>query len=389
MTHALKTLSRLATRSALFLLVIVAACNNKSEEKEQYYDVSDFGSVEKSDIHIHIFTDSPDFMEQARKDNFKVVNIALDAQNKMAPVREQFRFCEIQKKNNAGSVEIVTAFSMEGWDNPDWLDKNMAWLDSCFDRGAIGVKLWKNIGMVYRDKNDSLIMIDHPRLDPIFKMLAERKIPVIGHIGEPKNCWLPLEEMTTNNDRNYFRENPQYHMYQHPELPSYEEQIAARDRMLEKNPDLIFIGAHLGSLEWSVDELAKRLDRFPNMAVETAARMGQIFHQTSTQRDKVREFFLKYQDRVLYGSDMGASGSESKESLAKELHDTWMRDWRYFVTEDTLTSSLVNNAYQGLKLPRDVVDKIYYNNAVKWLGAFQHGSRATPVSDNSAGKHAR
>lgn len=389
MIHTFKDLRRFAVRSALLLLVIAAGCDNRSGEKEEYYDVSDFGEIQKADIHIHIFTGSPDFMAQARKDNFKVVNIALDARNKMAPVREQLRFCEIQKKNDPASVEIVTAFSMEGWDNPDWLEKNMAWLDSCFDRGAIAVKIWKNIGMVYRDKNDSLIMIDHPRFDPIFKMLAERKIPVIGHLGEPKNCWLPLEEMTTNNDRNYFRNNPQYHMYQHPELPSYEEQIAARDRMLEKNPDLIFIGAHMGSLEWSVDELARRLDRFPNMAVETAARMGQIFHQTTTQRDKVSDFFIKYQDRVLYGTDMGASGDESKESLAKELHDTWMRDWRYFVTADTLTSSLVNNSYQGLRLPKEVVNKIYYGNAIKWLGAFQEEGTAAPVSSDKAGKKDR
>ena len=383
MTPALKTLSHVATKGFLFLLVIFVGCNTRSEEKEEYYDVSDFRNIEKADIHIHIFTDSQDFMDQARKDNFKVVNVALDAQNKMARVREQFRYCEVQKKNNPASVEIVTAFSMEGWDNPDWLEKNMAWLDSCFDRGAIAVKIWKNIGMVYRDKNDSLIMIDHPRFDPIFKMLAKRKIPVLGHLGEPKNCWLPLEEMTTNNDRNYFRDHPEYHMYKHPELPSYEEQIAARDRMLEKNPDLIFIGAHLGSLEWSVDELAKRLDRFPNMAVETAARMGQIFYQTTTQREKVRDFFIKYQDRVLYGTDMGASGDESKESLTKELRETWMRDWHYFVTADTLTSNLVNNPYQGLKLPRDVVDKIYYGNAVRWLGAFQQESTSRPVkSDN-------
>ena len=175
-------------------------------------------------------------------------------------------------------------------------------------------------------------------------------------------------------------------MYKHPELPSYEEQIAARDRMLEKNPELIFIGAHLGSLEWSVDEISKRLDRFPNMAVETAARMGQVFHQTSTQRDKVREFFIKYQDRVLYGTDMGASGRESKEELAKELRDTWLRDWQYFVTDDTLESTLVTNPYQGIKLPREVVDKIYYKNAVKWFGAFEDKGNAQPVRTESAGK---
>lgn len=367
MRYPFKTL-----RNCAFILVmLVSAC---TADTETYYAETDFASVEKTDVHIHIFTESNDFIEQAQKDNFKVVNIALDSRNEMARVRRQFRFCEIQKKNNPELVETATAFSMEGWDDADWLDKNMAWLDSCIDNGAIAVKIWKNIGMVYRDKEDNLITIDHPRFDPIFNMLSDRKIPVIGHLGEPKNCWMPLEEMTTNNDSAYFSRHPEYHMYKHPDLPSYEDQIAARDRMLAKNPDLTFVGAHLGSLEWDVDELAKTLDRFPNMAVDMAARMGQLFYQTHFEREKVREFFIQYQDRLLYATDMGADGSETKVALEKELHETWYRDWRYFVTDATLTSDLVDHDFQGLKLPRQVVDKIYFQNAQKWLGAFDGGS---------------
>lgn len=384
MTHALTSLLRAIRWVACFFVLLFAiACQSRTESDEKYYSVSDFDKVDKADIHIHIFTDETAFMDQAKEDKFKVVNVALDARNDMGQVREQFAYCRAQKEKNPSSVEMVTAFSMEGWDEPDWLERNMAWLDSCINEGAVAVKVWKNIGMVYRDKDNKLIMIDDPKFDPIFKMLAERDIPVLGHLGEPKNCWLPLEEMTTNNDRNYFERHPEYHMYKHPELPSYEEQIAARDHMLEKNPDLIFVGAHMGSLEWSVDELAKRLDRFPNMAVETAARMGQIFYQTASEREKVRNFFIKYQDRILYGTDMGASGGENAESLGKELRDTWMRDWQYFVTDDTLSSDLVEPAYQGIKLPQEVVDKIYYTNATKWLGAFQN-TPATAVSSPDA-----
>lgn len=351
----------------------VQACTSggAGSDEQKFYSILDFKDVKKTDVHIHIFTESNDFMDIAHEMNFRVVNVALDARNDMAHVRRQFRFGELQKKNNPSSVETVTAFSMEGWDEPDWLERNLAWLDSCIDRGAIAVKVWKNIGMVYRDKDSNLIMIDNSRFDPIFRMLADRNIPVLGHLGEPKNCWLPLEDMTTNNDRNYFREHPEYHMYRHPDFPSYEEQIAARDRMLEKNPDLIFVGAHMGSLEWSVDELAKHFDKFPNAAVDLAARMGQVFYQTTHDREKVRDFFIKYQDRLLYATDMGSGGDQSKESLAEDLEDTWMRDWRYFVSDDTLTSSLVDEPFQGIRLPREVVDKIYSGNARKWLKAFK------------------
>ena len=74
---------------------------------------------------------------------------------------------------------------------------------------------------------------------------------------------------------------------------------------------------------------------------------------------------------------MGARGQETKESLARELNDTWMRDWRFFVTDDSLSSDLVNVSYQGLKLPKDVVDKIYYTNAQKWLGVFEDDTQET------------
>ena len=349
-------------------VLLIASCNAK---KESYYTEADYSKVDKTDVHVHIFAADNDFADQSDKENFKVVSVALDSDNKMSEVRRQFAFCELQKKNNPATVEIVTAFSMEGWDQPDWLERNLAWLDSSFEKGAVAVKIWKNIGMSFRDKDSTLIMIDNPRFDPIFKMLAERKIPVLGHLGEPRNCWLPLEEMTTNNDRNYFRQNPQYHMYRHPDFPSYEDQIAARDRMLERNPELIFVGAHLGSLEWDVDALGATFDKFPNMAVDMAARMGQLFYQTHAHRDKVREFFIKYQDRLLYATDMGSSGTEAPEALRQELHDTWFRDWRYFVTGDTLTSNLVNEEFRGLQLPKEVVDKIYFRNAQKWLGVFK------------------
>ena len=89
--------------------------------------------------------------------------------------------------------------------------------------------------------------------------------PILGHNGEPRDCWLPLDGMTFS--QGYYRSHPEYHMYPHPEYPCYQDQIDARDHMLGKHPHLVFIGALLGSLEWSIDELAKRLDKFPNMHV--------------------------------------------------------------------------------------------------------------------------
>src|SRR3954466_3630812 len=136
--------------------------------------------------------------------------------------------------------------------------------------------------------------------------------------------------MTVNNDRSYFKEHPQYHMFLHPEYPSYEEVIAARDHLLEKNPKLRFVGAHLGSLEWDLDELAKRLDKFPNMAVDMAARIPHIQYLTQKDREKVRSFFDKYQDRIIYATDSDLEPDSNPEEKKKSLHDVWIANWKFF-----------------------------------------------------------
>lgn len=156
--------------------------------------------------------------------------------------------------------------------------------------------------MTIKDEDSNFIMIDNPVFDPIFNYLEQNNVPVIGHIGEPKNCWLPLEQMTTNNDRAYFTAHSEYHMYLHPEYPSYDTIIQCRDRLLEKHPKLKFIGVHLGSMEWDVDHIAKRLDKFPNMSVEPAERIGQLQYQSIQNWQKVHDFFIKYHDRILYGT---------------------------------------------------------------------------------------
>lgn len=329
-----------------------------------YYSKDDFLKVGKTDAHYHIYSTENNSIEQAQKDNFKLLAINTFSDNCERVTDVQKQSAELLKKYPVDFAYIAT-FCLDGWDDSTWVENTISWLDSCIEEGAIAVKVWKNIGMEFRDKDSVLIMIDDPKFDPIFKHLADKGIPLTGHLGEPKNCWLPLEEMTTKNDSNYFANNPKYHMFLHPEFPSYEEQMAARDRMLDKNPELTFIGCHLASLEWSVDELANWLDKYPNTAVDMAARMGQLFYQTRENREKVRDFFIKYQDRILYGTDIIDSGQE-KEQFQNRMHETWLKDWEYLVTDHTMTSNLIDGEFSGLKLPREVVDKIYKENAERW-----------------------
>ncbi len=340
------------------------------------FGVKDFPRVEKIDIHFHLHNDDAAFMEMAARDGFSILNIATQS----APpevMREKHRTVFAQYASHPSRVAPVSSFPMDGWDDPDWQDKTIAFLDSTIQKGAVGVKVWKNIGMVFRNQAGHLVMIDDAQLDPIFDHLEQRDIVLMGHLGEPKNCWLPLTEMTVNNDRSYFQRNPQYHMYQHPEMPSYEEQIAARDRMLTKHANLPFLAAHLASLEWSVDELAAFLDRFPNAVAGTAARLGQLQYQSQRNRQQVVAFLTKYQDRILYGSDSGVGPSHDVADRYQSIRERWLRDWRYFTTDEMIKVPELDEPVQGLALPKTVVTKIYAANARR---LFPNSWKQSPAS---------
>ena len=326
------------------------------------FSMEDFAKVEKIDLHFHMGATELEFLSKANEDGFRFLNIVVDSQGPLM-LRQRHKTAFILHEARPDRVAMASAFSMEGWDEPDWVAKTLKHLDETFKKGATAVKVWKNIGMVHRNNAGDLVMIDDPQFDPIFRHLTEQGIVVVGHLGEPKNCWLPLEEMTVNNDRRYFEENPQYHMHRHPELPSYEDQIAARDRMLAKHPKLRFIGAHLGSLEWSVDRLGQFLDRFPNALADTAARMGQLQYQSNRNQEKVRNFLIKYQDRIVYGTDHSTSPDISSDASYTRTRKVWLSHWRYFNTLDSQTVPELDSPVKGLGLPKVVVEKLYRLNA--------------------------
>lgn len=337
--------------------------------------MDDYYSVEKIDIHVHIHTENTDFVTLTKRDHFRFVNISVQSTEDPIVMEQRLRTTLLQYRANADLIAPVSSFSMTGWEEPDWQEKTIHHLDETFAAGAIGVKIWKNIGMVARDVKGNYIMIDDLKFDPIIAHIEKCGKVLVGHLGEPKNCWLSLSEMTVKNDYKYFQENPQYYMFLHPEMPSYQEQIDARDRMLSKHPQVTFVAAHLASLEWSVDEIADFLDRFPNAVVETAARICHLQYQTQQDRAKVISFLIKYQDRVLYGTDLGVGPDDPTVAIYEKAHTTWERDWEYFNTENMITVPELDAPVQGLALPREVVEKLYSKNAKR---IFSRSWRSTP-----------
>lgn len=347
--------------SLLITLALLISCKNN------FYNEDDFSSVSKIDAHMHLNTDRTAFEEQTLKDNFRLITLNVDHSDSTA-VKEQLKYAISATQKFPGKVFYAATFYFDtaGWEKDDWSNKVITQLRENISNGAVSVKFWKNIGMTVTDKKGNFIMVDNPKLDPVIKFIISNNLPITGHLGEPKNCWLPLDKMTVKGDSSYFAQNPQYHMFLHPEYPSYEAQIDARDHMLEKHPDLKFIGCHLGSLEWNVDELAKRLDKFPDMAVDMAERICHLQYQSMTNRKKIRDFCIKYQGQLIYGTDLSDNGSTDAKKLTEHIHDTWVADWRYFTTNSKMTTNAFAGTFEGLQLPKEVVNKIFSENAIKW-----------------------
>lgn len=338
------------------LLVIGLGCFLECGRKKP-----DFKTFPKIDAHVHVYTKEPAFMEQALQYGFQVLTITTGSSS-TAQIHHYLDCARYQQKHYPDNIAYTTTFSMEGWEAPDWAAKTINQLHCDFENGAVAVKAWKDIGMTFRDADGDFIMIDDPMFDPVFEFLVAENKPLIAHIGEPRNCWLPPDSITIKSDREYFETYTQYYLYLHPEYPTHAQLMAARDNVMAKHPNLKLIGCHLGSLEWDVDVLAKTLDRYPNFAVDVSAR---VCHLQIQDREKVRQFLLKYQDRILYGTDLLAADGECSTEYMQWV---WEGDWQYFSSkDDSLVSPNFDQQFQGLDLPTPVLKRIYYKNAQKWI----------------------
>ena len=350
------------TRPLLAALVLALGASHASAQVEAHYTPADYAKVPKIDSHMHLHNPEATFIEAARAQNFKVLTINVDYPD-FPPLDEQFRVAVALHTVFPSTVAFAGAFPVTDFESAGWLERTQRRIDAAMAAGAVGIKVWKNVGMSLRDAQGKLVMLDDVRLKPVFDYMEAKGITLLDHQGEPYNCWLPLDKMSVNNDREYFKAHPQYHMYLHPEMPSWEDQMAARDRMLDAHPKLHFVGMHMASLERDVDELAAFLDRYPGASVDVAARIGQIQSQGQQDREKMRRFFIKYQDRLLYATDIEQEPTQPGAEMAHETGKAWREQWRYFTSADTFKVADLDKPVKGLALPRGVIDKLYHLNA--------------------------
>lgn len=316
-----------------------------------------FKSFPKIDAHFHSTSYNPIYEKIASDYNVRFLNINTDA-NVFPPLHQQESVAKAYMQKDKQKFAYIASFGMDGWEEPGWLENTIERIATSIENGASGIKIWKNIGMeVVRSIDKSYLMIDDEFFNPLFRFFIKNRITVLTHLGEPKNCWLPLEEMNSKRNQKYYANHPEFHAYLHPKIPNYEAQIAARDNLLVRYPDLILVGAHLGSLEWSYEELSKRLIAYPNFHVDVSSRLGHLQIQSAENYEGVRDFFLKHDDRIIYGTD----AYNNPEKLTSSLEN----DWKFLATNDKCSSNEVVGEFKGLQLPEESLYKIYYSNATK------------------------
>lgn len=314
------------------------------------------------DAHVHFFADAKPVLAALERENVTGVNICVvdryDKGYETAP--PQHRLARHLARASGGRLPWVAALDDHDFAQPGFATRALADLRRALDEGAIGVKIYKSMGMELRRRDGTYVLPDDPVFEPIFTALAERGTTVYAHLAEPIAAWQALDPQSP--DYGYYKNNPAWFVHGRPGVPSKEAILAARDRLLEKNPRLRVVGCHLGSMEEDVDDIARRLDRYPNFAVDTAARVVHLMRQP---REKVRAFLVKYSGRVLYGTDVGLIPGDDTAQVARKLEDRYARDWAYFATTRTIEDD--GRTVTGLGLPADVLRQLFRENALRWV----------------------
>jgi len=250
-----------------------------------------------------------------------------------------------------------------------------AGLEEAHRQGAIGLKVPKGLGLGYPTSDrQHLLPVDDPGLDPLFEKAGALGMPVAIHVGDPKAFWKPP---TPENERyDELRAHPEWSFYGQP-VPTWAELFAAFERLVARHPKTTFIGVHFGNDPEDPVRVGALLDKHPNLVIDTAARVPEIGRQPA---EKLRAFFIKYQDRILFGTDTGVGDSQDEMMYGSNGADPptaadeerfFRQTYRFFETKDKHLESPTpiqgRWTIDGIGLPPEVLRKVYFENAARVL----------------------
>jgi predicted TIM-barrel fold metal-dependent hydrolase len=253
----------------------------------------------------------------------------------------------------------------EGLDDEDWSAREAKRLEESFKMGAKGLKFHKSLGLEWKFKNGKYMMPDDPKMDPIYAVCAKYHRPIMIHTGDPVAFFTPLNK---DNERwHELNEHPDWLWYGQ-DYPKLDDLLHAFIHAVEKNPKTIFIGAHFCNYAENVAQVAEWLDKYPNLYIDIDARISELGRQPYT----ARKFLIKYQDRVMFGTDTTPNDREAYRIY-----------YRFLETDDEYFDCQKSHHLQGfwmiygVFLPKEVLEKIYCKNAERLL---YFGDKNSPLS---------
>lgn len=252
------------------------------------------------------------------------------------------------KENAPTRFGLFLNIDFEKLDDPNFATEQVDLINKAIAQGVIGLKVYKSLGLTDKDKKGNRIAINDPRLDPIWKACGDQNIPVLIHSGEPSSFWEPKDKY--NERWLELRQKPG--RYRNPkENPSFEEVLAEQHAVFKKHPNTIFINAHLGWMGNDLDRLGKHLDQHPNVMTE----IGAVLAELGRQPKRARQFFIDYQDRILFGKDSYNVSEYYTYFRVLETEDEYFEYYR---------KRHAHWKIYGLSLPDSVLQKVYYKNAL-------------------------
>ena len=261
------------------------------------------------------------------------------------------RLADLYLKTYPDRFQLYCGLDTTDMGASDYPQRAVRELVRCYEKGARGVGELSDKGWGYNGSSsrplprNQRLHPDDPRLDLFWKKCAELKIPVNTHIADHPSCWQPLGP---NQERT--PDFQHFNLYG-KDVPSYEELLAHRDRLLERHPDTRFIACHLSNQGNNLAAAGQALDRFPNLYFDISARDYELGRQPRT----ALQFLTRYKDRILFGTDMGRD---------RKVYEAW---WRLLETNDEFLPGRIWWRYYALNLPAEVLDSVYRGNAKRIL----------------------
>ncbi|MEW2922093.1 amidohydrolase family protein [Muricauda sp. ANG21] len=246
---------------------------------------------------------------------------------------------------------IFANVDFSGVGNPNWGKQAAAQLEEDVKNGAKGLKVYKSLGLRNNDVNGNRIPVDDPRLDPIWAKCAELGIPVLIHSADPKSFWDPMD--SSNERWLELKTHPRRKRSATDPAP-WQQIIDEQHRMFKKHPKTKFINAHMGWYANDLDRLGELMDEIPNMNVGIAAVIAELGRQPK----RAKEFFIKYQDRIVFGKDSWKPEEFPTYFRVLETADEY---FPYYKKYHAFW------AMYGLDLPDEVLKKVYYKNALNLI----------------------